>query len=111
MTFIDDTLYPDLERPPDRLETPADRADYVHRVCAAWDFHVQPDPETFELLSGWKDVFERFPIVTSPAYHAFRAWFGWEPVGVPEGMLAPTPLYVHLDRREGREEDPCEGMV
>lgn len=109
--YIDGTVYPDLAKPPTVLETPEDKADYVHRICAAWDFHVHPDPETFELFSGWKDVFDRFPISTSPAYHAFRAWFGWEPIPYPVGLPAPTPLYVHLDRLEGRGEDPCEGMI
>jgi hypothetical protein len=111
MIYIDHSVYPDLPDPPESLETPEDKADYVHRVCAAWDFHILPEPETFDLFSGWKDVFDRFPIPTSPAYHAFRAWFGWEPVPMPLDVPPPTPLYVHLDRLEGRAEDPCEGMI
>jgi len=31
------------------------------------------------LFAGWKHVFDRFPVVTSPAYHAVRLWFQWEP--------------------------------
>jgi len=108
---LDHTVYPDVSSPPERLETPEDRAEYVHRVCAAWDFYVHPDPETFKLLSGWKDVFDRFPIPTSPGYHAFRAWFGWEPVPYPVGLPTALPAYIHLDRLEGREDDPCASMV
>lgn len=109
--YIDLTVYPDLDDPPQELTTWEDKADYVHRVCAAWDFHVLPEPETFDLFSGWKDVFDRYPIDTSPAYHAFRAWFRWEPREKPVGMAYAEPLYVTLDRLEGRGEDPCERMV
>ena len=87
------------------------KADYVHRICSAWDYGVHPDPETFTLLARWKDVFDRYPILTSPAYHAFRAWFQWEPYPAPPGLLPPTPRWVHLDRLEGRDEDPCERMI
>lgn len=109
MTYIDQSVYPDLAEPPAVLHSPEAKADYVHRVCTAWDFHIHPEPRTFELLSGWKDVFDRFAFPTSPAYRAFRAWFGWEPV--PTHLPGPTPLYVHHDRVEGRLDDPCESMV
>lgn len=111
MTFIDHSVYPDLSDPPTSLDTPEDKADYVHRICAAWDFHVHPEPETFALLSDWKEIFDRFPILTSPAYHAFRAWFGWAPLPMRTDLPAPTPVYVHLDRLEERMEDPCERMI
>ena len=109
--YIDQTVYPDMAEPPEILQSPEDKADYVHRICAAWDFHIHPEPETFELFSQWRDVFDRFPIPTSPGYHAFRAWFGWPPVPVPDGLIGPTPHYVHLDRLEGRDEDPCADMI
>lgn len=109
--YIDHSVYPDLSDPPTILQTPEDHADYVHRICAAWDFHVLPEPETFALLSGWKDVFDKFPLATSPAYHAFRAWFGWESVPYPPGLPAPTPLYLHLDRLEDRPEDSCVNTI
>jgi hypothetical protein len=38
-----------------------------------WDFHILPEPATFELFSKWQDVFDAFPLPTSFAYHAFRA--------------------------------------
>jgi len=109
--YIDHSVYPDVDDPPDRLETDYDRADYIQRICAAWDFHILPEPQTFELFAGWKDIFDRFPLAISPAYHAFRAWFGWEPVAVPSGLTGPMPYYVRLDRLEGRPPDPCENMI
>jgi len=111
MTYIDHSVYPDVDEPPVALETPEARADYVHRVCAAWDFHIHPEPETFELFSHWRDVFDRFPLPASPAYHAFRAWFGWEPLDVSPNLAGPTPYYVHLDRIEDRPPDPCEQLI
>jgi hypothetical protein len=104
---IDGSVYPDLESPPQSLDSPEARADYVHRICSAWDYGVPPTPETFELFSTWKDVFDRFPNVTSPAYHAMRLWFHWDPVAVPRGLHAAMPRYVEYDRVEGRGDDPC----
>jgi hypothetical protein len=109
--YIDQTVYPDLSQPPTELITIEDKADYVHRICAAWDHHVHPEPQTFELFSTWRDVFDRYPVLTSPAYHAFRAWFGWPRLAPRLDLLPPTPLYVHLDRLEDRPEDPCEHMI
>jgi len=111
LPHIDHSVYPDLDDPPVVLETDFDKADYIDRICAAWDFGVHPDAETFDLFSGWKDVFDRFPVVTSPAYHAMRAWFGWEAMEYPKGIPAPTPQWVHLDRLEGREDDPCDHLI
>jgi hypothetical protein len=109
--YIDQSVYPDCDAPPNLLDTPEDRADYVHRICAAWDFGILPEPETFRLLEQWKDVFDRFPILTSPAYHAMRMWFGWEPLAYPTPMVRPEPPWVHLDRLEGRDTEPCEEMI
>lgn len=108
---IDQSVYPDLDPPPKSLETMEEKADYVHRICSAWDFGVHPDAATFELFAGWRDVFDRFPVKTSPAYHAFRSWFHWPDVDVPEGLSSPTPRWLHLDRREDRPADPCETMI
>ncbi len=111
MTYIDHSVYPDLSEPPGVLETLEDKADYVHRICAAWDFQIHPEPETFGLFSGWRDVFDRFPVPTSPAYHAFRSWFRWNAIPMPTDLASPTPCYIHLDRLEGREDDPCAGLI
>lgn len=108
---IDGSVYPDLDAPPRSLDSPEARADYVHRVCGAWDYGVQPSAQTFALFSGWKDIFDTFPVVTSPAYHAMRLWFGWEPMPIPPGLHAPVPKYVEHDRLEGRGEDPCERLI
>ena len=111
MTYIDHSVFPDLPEPPPTLDSPEAQGDYVHRICGAWDFHVHPEPETFELFSRWKEVFDRYGVLTSPAYHTFRAWFGWEPMPMPADLPAPTPVYVHLDRLEDRGADPCLGMI
>jgi len=108
---IDHSVYPDMDHPPEDLPTPEEKADYVHRICSAWDFGVHPEPETFELFSGWREIFDSFPIVTSPAYHAIRSWFGWPAVAVPTGLPAPTLQWEHMDRLEGRPPDPCEEMI
>jgi hypothetical protein len=109
--FIDQSVYPDADVPPADFASDGERADYVHRICAAWDYGIHPDPQTFNLFSAWKDIFDRFPIATSPAYHAMRAWFGWSAVPYPKNVPAPVPRWVHMDRFEGRDADPCEHMI
>ena len=109
--YIDDSVYPDLSAAPASLDSDVAKADYLQRVCAAWDFHVHPEPETFALFYGWKDIFDRFPLPTSPGYHAFRAWFGWGAVEHIPRLPAPIPLYEHLDLIEDREPDPCAALI
>lgn len=104
---IDATVYPDAE-PPSDLATMAEKADYLHRICGAFDFGVPPDAPTLRLLAGWKAVFDRFPFPHSPAYHALRAWYGWEPV--ERAAYFGEPGYRKLDAAEGRE-DGFEGRV
>jgi hypothetical protein len=104
---IDHSVYPDLDDPPDTLTEPGDRADYVQRVCGAWDYGIVPDRATFQLFQGWRAVFDRFPLPHSPAHHAFRSWFRWPPV--PRGTLTESHA-ERLDRREGRE-DPCRDWI
>jgi hypothetical protein len=108
---LDASLYPDIDTPPDRLETPGDKADYLHRVCSAMDFQILPDRATMEELATWKDIFDQYPLPASPAYRALRSMFGWEPVKVPPGMPAVRPPYMALDAAEGRGPDPCESMI
>lgn len=90
--YIDHSIYPDLDAPPDQLDSIWDKADYLQRICAAWDFYIMPEPETFELLSAWKHVFDRFPLVASPAYHTFRDLFGWERAGAARHLWAGAAL-------------------
>jgi len=106
-SHLDHSVYPDMD-PPSELATAEDRADYMERICAAFDFGVAPEADTLELLSTWKEVFDRFPYRGSPAYHALRAYFGWETV--ERLPYFGTPYYVQLDRREERE-DGCEHLV
>jgi hypothetical protein len=77
---IDYRVYPDLEEPPEHLVTEAERADYVMRVCGAWDFGIMPTPATFTLFADWREVFDKFTLPASPAYHAFRDTYGWPEV-------------------------------
>jgi hypothetical protein len=100
---IDHSVYPDIPHGDDFADD-YDRADYLHRVCAAWDFGVFPERATVELFRRWRDVFDRFPVAASPGYHAFRMHFGWPPVP-PEFALTPARWEV-LDALESRE-DPC----
>ena len=104
---IDGSVYPDRS-PPSELKDPHDMADYLHRVCSAFDFGVPPEEDTLRLFSQWKAVFDRFPLAHSPAYHALRAFFGWEPVKRLPHL--GDPAYRKLDAAEGRE-DGCEAWV
>ncbi len=73
---IDYSVYPDVERPIP-LSTPGERADYLARICGAWDFGFLPTEATFDLFNGWRDIFDEFPLPHSPSYLAFRTIFGW----------------------------------
>jgi hypothetical protein len=108
---IDHSVYPDLDQPPTELLDDAAKADYLHRICTAWDFGVMPDRATFELFANWKSIFDRYSVPTSPAYHAFRARLGWNPVPWPRGIKPPTPQWEHQDRIEGRGPDPCNEFI
>ena len=104
---LDHSVYPDCT-PPETLDTIEDKADYLHRVLSAFDFGIPPELETLNLFANWKEVFNQFPMPHSPAYHAFRQFYGWERV---EGRDNFNELnYQKLDREEGRE-DLCEGLV
>lgn len=105
---LDHSVYPDERRPPDDLPTPEARADYLHRVCAAFDFGVFPERGDWIRFAGWRDIFDAHPLPDSPAYHAFRSTFGWP--AMPRGTCGLTPPWKLQDLREGRV-DPCEGMV
>lgn len=104
MTYIDQSLYPD-EAPPNPALAPLDdsqKAEHIHRVCAAWEFGIIPEEETFQTLAGWKDIFERFPLPNSIAYHTFRFLLNLAPI---PGEILEAP-YERLDREEERS-DPC----
>ena len=102
---LDHSVYPDLDEPPDEvsdLPTAEARADYVQRICAQWDYGIIPERARFRLFAQWRDVFDRFPLPHSAAYHTFRFGFGWDPM--PGRALRAG--YELDDLREGRT-DPC----
>lgn len=104
--YIDHSVYPDVEEVPEVLSTLEQKADYIHRLCAAWDFDIYPEKETFAALRSWKEVFDRFPLPESPAYHTFRQIYGWEDVPLVRNTSVRL-TYEILDRLEGRDPDPC----
>ena len=99
---LDGSVYPDREIPSELLTVEA-KADYVQRICGAFDFGVVPEEYTLELLSTWKEVFDAFLLKSSPAYHALRCLFGWEPV--ERLPYFQKPAYLVLDELEGRRDD------
>jgi hypothetical protein len=103
---LDHSVFPDQECPPRTLSTPEERADYLHRVSAQWDYGIVPERITFELFRQWKDVFDRYPMRHSAAYHSFRSLFGWE--AVPGRLLRAG--YEIDDLKEGRT-DTCKGWI
>jgi hypothetical protein len=105
--IIDRSVYPDVD-PPTALPSPEARADYLHRICAAFDFGIFPEETDWSTFAGWKEIFDRFPLPDSPGYHAFRHWYGWEPVPVQKRL--GTPPWKVADLHEGRA-DGCEEMV
>ena len=99
--MIDRALYPDVDDP-GTLSSEADRADYLARVCGAWDFGMTPSAATLRSLRAWRDVFERHPLTASAAYHALRSLFGWPRVA---GAVPPPSPGEIRDAREGRPPD------
>jgi hypothetical protein len=79
--WLDGALYPDVPTP-DRLETLADRVDFLSRLCAAWDFGLLPDVETIAEIrrEDWRKAVEACRLLTSPAYHLLRRWHGLKPL-------------------------------
>ncbi len=98
---IDHSLYPDTDAP-ESLDSEYDAAEYVQRVCGAYDFGIPPSDGVLETLRSQRTVFDKYPMPASPAYHALRRWFGWPPVSA---LPAPELRSEHFDRREGRELD------
>lgn len=104
--MIDQSVYPDQDDPPTEFTSLADQADYVHRICGAWDYGIPPHPETTAMFMQWREIFDRYPVSMSPAYHAFRSLFGWP--RVPGFCLEAD--YERFDAREGRS-DPCAHLM
>ena len=98
---IDHSLYPDTAAPDD-LRDQSVAADYVQRVCGAYDFGIVPSGDMLATLRGLRAVFDRFPLPASPAYHALRRWYGWPSV---PALPAPELRSEHFDRRDDREPE------
>ncbi|MBU4225931.1 MAG: hypothetical protein KKC71_08945 [Chloroflexi bacterium] len=78
-SWIDDSLYPDVE-PPKVLETLEARVDYLARLCAAWDFGILPNwAAVVEVRKpDWREAVDECRLLTSPSYHLLRKWHGLE---------------------------------
>jgi len=94
--------FPGSRHAADGLLNDRAQADYIARVCGASDFGIIQTRETFALLSSWRDAFDRFLVPASPAYAAFRSWFGWRPIPQWPPLQAD---YEAIDVRDGRGED------
>jgi len=97
---IDGSLFPDRDAPSE-LRTLADRIDYLHRLCAAWDFGILPESETIQEIRGpeWRDAVERCRFVTSPVYHLLREWHGLERIpflGSVPARIADDPSLEYV---------------
>ena len=101
---LDYSLYPELEEGefPVALTTPQEQADYIQRVCAAWDFYgLCPDTATRAMMAGWREAFEAFPLAHSPGYGALCELFGFR-----SAPAAPYPQWLRWeeqDRTDGRD--------
>jgi len=98
---IDHSLYPDTE-PPLSLDKEADAAEYLRRVCGAYDFGIPPSDGVVATLRELRRVFDKYPMPGSPGYHALRRMFGWPAMpAIPVTMRRAE----QLDDREGRAPD------
>ncbi len=73
--WIDGALYPEID-PPEDLVDEADKADFLSRLCAAWDFGTLPDPGLVAQVRKpeWRDAVDGCRLLTSPVYHLLRKW-------------------------------------
>ena len=73
--WFDYSLYPeeDAPQPPTSL---TEKADFIARLCAAWDFGILPYPETVAEIrqTHWQEAVEECQLLTSIAYHIVRQW-------------------------------------
>lgn len=79
--WLDATLYPDGPVPALPL-SPAERCDFLARLCSAWDFGVLPLPETLAEVrrQDWRATVDECRVLTSPAYHLLRRWHDLPPL-------------------------------
>jgi len=107
---VDYSVYPDQELV--SLDTDQHKADYLHRVCAAWDFGILPTEDTFKLFANWEHIFRKYPCYSSPAYQAFQEYFGWELLDDPNVYYGLKDYWKEVDHIDGRcYPDPCEHII
>ncbi|HEY0789721.1 MAG TPA: hypothetical protein VGD78_01535 [Chthoniobacterales bacterium] len=100
---LDYSLFPDRE-PPTHW-TDAERAQYLERLCRQVDFGIPVGSRYVIALRAWKDTFDRFLLLDSPAYHALRAYFRWTRLETRYRNTGWKPPYEIEDLREGRPPD------
>lgn len=98
--WIDGALYPDTE-PPAKLQSLAERVDFLARLCAAWDFGLLPDPDVAAEVrrAEWREAVDACRLLTSPAYHLLRRWHGLAPLpylGQQLAYIRDDPNLVHV---------------
>lgn len=78
---IDGSLYPDTDVP-SRLDTLADRVDFLARLCSAWDFGLLPVQDTLVTIQSpeWREAIDACRLLTSPTYHLLRQWHALTPL-------------------------------
>ena len=99
-SWIDGSLYPDQETP-ERLETLAERVDFVVRLCGAWDFGVLPEQETVNEIrrETWREAVDACRLLTSPVYHLLRRWHTLPPLpylGQELAYIREDPSLEHV---------------
>ena len=106
--YVDESLYPDEPAPDPRIRplTDFEKAEHIHRVCAAWEFDILPENATLRTIANWKDILDRFPLPNHAAYHALRLLLRLPPV---PGLILELP-FERQDALEGKE-DVCAEMV
>lgn len=98
--WFDYSLYPEEELP--QLPTSVtEKADFLARLCAAWDFGILPYPETVAEIrqAHWREAVAECQLLTSIAYHILREWHQ-----LPE-LPYWGPTFAHI------ENDPCLHFV
>lgn len=53
---LDASVYPDMDVPPEELRSDEEKADYLQRICSAFDFGIFPEREDWQRLSEWRDI-------------------------------------------------------
>jgi len=102
---LDLSVYPDLDDPPRIFRDDRERADYVARVCGAWDFDLVPTRETFALFAGYRSVFDGYPQYGSAAFAAFRSLYGWPP------LADDFCVQADYERVDFGRPDPCVDVI